>query len=190
MPVQIHGKSYLTVAERIATFRSEHKEWGIDTDLISNADMIVIKAVISDESGKQIGSGYAEEVRGSSSINKTSALENCETSAIGRALASCGYGGEQYASANEVSDATIQQAKISAVERINLHNVKVREHLPSILAIKEGIAGDDLSSAAEAWGELTEDDQRALWVSTRDGGIFHTKEREVIKSSEFRKANQ
>lgn len=189
MPVRIHNKDYLTVAERIATFRGDHKDWCINTDIISNADLIVIKAVISNEKGEQIGSGYAEEVRGSSAINKTSALENCETSAIGRALASCGYGGEQYSSANEVSEAVLQQARLEAVERLKLHSVKVREHLQSILVIKDGIASGDLSSAAEAWNELIEDDQRALWISTRDGGIFQTSEREVMKTTEFREAN-
>lgn len=194
MPVNIHGKDYMTVAERINDFRAANKEWTINTDLISNADLVVVKATIHNESGHQVGSGYAEEVRGSSNINKTSALENCETSAIGRALASCGYGGTQYASANEVGDAIINQAKMEVAEFFIAHNAKVVEHIESIQCIKfalsSGTSNENLSSASEAWYELSEEDQRILWVAPSKGGVFTTKEREVMKSTEFRKANQ
>jgi hypothetical protein len=58
-----------------------------------------------------IATGLAEEKRTSSQINRTSALENCETSAIGRALAAFGLGGSEYASANEVQNAIHQQSR-------------------------------------------------------------------------------
>ena len=188
MPVNIHGKEYMTVAERINDFRAQYKEWTIDTDLISNADLIVVKCTIHNDKGHQVGSGYAEEVRGSTNINKTSALENCETSAIGRALASCGFGGTQYSSANEVGDAIINQAKMEVAEFFINYNKLVERHLPSIFTIKDHIL-HNLSTAAEAWYELSEEDQRALWVAPSKGGIFTTKEREIIKSSEFRKSH-
>jgi len=189
MPVNIHGKEYMTVAERINDFRNEHKEWTIDTDLISNADLIVIKATIHNEAGHQVGSGYAEEERGSTNINKTSAVENCETSAIGRALASCGYGGTQYASANEVGDAIVNQAKLEVSEFFIAHNAKVMEHIDTIQVMKQAFDSENLSTAAEAWAELSEDDQRVLWVAPSKGGMFTTKEREIIKSTEFRMAH-
>jgi hypothetical protein len=69
----------------------------------------VMKAAVSFEGEITAGTGYAEEKRGSTQINKTSALENCETSAIGRALAAAGFGGTEYASANEVQNAIHQQ---------------------------------------------------------------------------------
>ena len=69
--------------------------------------VIIHAAIIKD--GVTIATGLAVEVRGSSQINKTSALENCETSAIGRALAAFGLGGSEYASANEVENAIHQQ---------------------------------------------------------------------------------
>lgn len=59
----------------------------------------------------------------------------------------------------------------------------------SIAAIKEGIETGNLSKAAEAWYELTQAEQESIWVAPTKGGPFTTKEREVIKSAEFRKAH-
>ena len=110
--VQIHGKTYLTVAYRVNEFRKEHPDWGILTDIVeSNDEIVIMKSTITSKPGCIIGTGYAEEKRGSTQINRTSALENCETSAIGRALAACGYGGTEYASANEVQNAIQQQVE-------------------------------------------------------------------------------
>lgn len=62
-------------------------------------------------------------------------------------------------------------------------------HAVSINAIKEGIEQEDYSSAREAWVELGQELQSQLWVAPSKGGIFTTKEREVMKSTEFRTAN-
>lgn len=109
--VTIHGKEYKTVAKRVDEFRKEHKqELGIQTNLVSiDERTVVIKAEIINKEGFVIATGYAEENRQSSTINKTSALENCETSAIGRALANFGLAGGEYASADEVAQAISQQ---------------------------------------------------------------------------------
>ena len=88
--ISIHGKKYHTVAERVNVFRKQ--------------------AVIRTPTGRTVASGLASEVVGSSSVNKTSALENCETSAIGRALAFFGFAGTEIASANEVEIAKEQQS--------------------------------------------------------------------------------
>lgn len=109
--VKIHGREYKTVALRVQEFRDKNPEWSIQTELVESGDRVVIKAIISNDRGRVIGTGFAEELRGSTQINKTSALENCETSAIGRALAACGFGGSEYASANEVQNAIAQQSE-------------------------------------------------------------------------------
>jgi|GEM_PF-1593696 len=99
------GKQYTEVAKRVEVFRREFGgEYGIQTKLeVNDGKTVVFQAIIIErETGFVIGSGYAEEVRGSSYITKTSAIEVCETSAIGRALASLGLHGGQYASANEM----------------------------------------------------------------------------------------
>ena len=108
--VNIHGKEYQTVAYRVSKFREAHAGHTIMTELIDRtADDVVMKASILDEDGRLIATGYAEEKRSSSHINKTSALENAETSAIGRALAAFGMGGTEYATADEVVNAIKQQ---------------------------------------------------------------------------------
>lgn len=107
--INIHGKEYETVASRVKRFRDECKGLSIETELIfHDTDKVIIKATIKD--GLQVrASGHAEEVRKASKINQTSAIENCETSAIGRALACFGYLGTEFASADEVVNAIAQQ---------------------------------------------------------------------------------
>ena len=110
MPVKIHGREYATVAERITALHAATKgSYTIVTEIVRWEDEIVVmRATLTiPECGSYTGHSYERE--GSTQINKTSALENCETSAIGRALAAAGYGGSEYASANEVSNAIHQQ---------------------------------------------------------------------------------
>ena len=75
-----------------------------------------MKASIKTKDGFIVATGHAEEVRTASMINKTSALENCETSAIGRALASFGLAGTEFASANEVQQAISNQSQPEVVK--------------------------------------------------------------------------
>jgi hypothetical protein len=113
--VNIRGKEYMTVALRVQKFREAHPEWELSTEIIKADEKVVImQARIYTENGKCIATGHAEEFRASSQINSTSALENCETSAIGRCLASAGWGGAEFASANEVQNAIHQQKNNSA----------------------------------------------------------------------------
>ena len=60
------------------------------------------------------------------------------------------------------------------------------KHQDTIIAVKAGIANDDLSSASEAWYELTKDEQEQLWRAQSKGGCFTTNEQKTIKTSEFR----
>ena len=187
--VKIHGREYKTVALRVSEFREKHPDYCIETEVLSSGDVVVIKASIKDTEGNLKANGFAEEVRGSTNINKTSALENCETSAIGRALACFGFGGEEYASANEVSDAIIQQAKQEVGEYFVKYNSKVRELWEAINVIKQGILDPDLlGSAAESYFELDDEEKMILNLAPTKGGIFTTQEREAMKSSEFRGA--
>lgn len=196
--VKIHGKEYQTVAKRVADFRKYHPEYPIKTKVINSGDVVIVKASIKGPEGKTIATGYAEEVRGSTNINRTSALENCETSAVGRALAFFGYGGTEIASANEVSDAIIQQAKEEVGNYFVKYNSLVRDLFDSIYSIKNGInnhlnqceaeANLWLSSASEAYFELSDEEKMILNLAPTKGGIFTTEEREIMKSKEFREA--
>jgi hypothetical protein len=109
----IRGKQYVEVNERIKFFRQEdeYKNWTISTEFTAmDSEMCVCKAVIADTNQRVVASGHAHEERAGSHINKTSYVENCETSAIGRALAMMGIGIDtSIASANEVEDAIAKQ---------------------------------------------------------------------------------
>ena len=114
MPVDIKGKPYRTVAERTELFHKEHKGEvkSITTEILINDENIVLmKTTI--KVGDNLYEGHAQEKYGEGFINKTSAIENCETSAIGRALSSAGFVGEEFASANEVQNAIHHQKKWS-----------------------------------------------------------------------------
>jgi len=197
--VKIHNKEYKTVALRVTEFLAspKHEGWSIETQLITahssdgiarSDEYVVMKATIRDDKDRARGTGYAEELRGSTNINKTSALENCETSAIGRALASVGFAGTEYASANEVSSAVIQQTEINAQEQFLTYNAGVREHIGTISAIKDALATDDLETAAEEWGQLDDEQKRLIWKAPSKGGMFTTKEIATMKTSDFREA--
>ena len=109
----IRGKQYVEVNERIKYFRQEKefKNWTISTEFTAlDAEMCVCKAIIADPAQRIVASGHAHEEKSSSHINKTSYVENCETSAVGRALAMMGIGIDtSIASANEVTDAIEKQ---------------------------------------------------------------------------------
>ena len=121
--VSIHGRQYKTVVMRVNEFRttSAFAGFGIETKILEygfNTGFVVVQASITDPKGRVVGSGLAEEKRGAGNINKFSALENCETSAIGRALASIGLGGEEYCSADEL---------VLAIDKQNSKNEKPKD---------------------------------------------------------------
>jgi hypothetical protein len=109
----IRGKQYVEVNERIKFFRQEdqYKGWSISTEFKQmQPEEVIMCAVIMNEKGHVMATGHAHEVKGSSNINKTSHIENCETSAVGRALAMLGIGIDtSIASANEVETAIAKQ---------------------------------------------------------------------------------
>ncbi len=118
--VQRGGKKYTEVSVRLEAFRKHlGLQAGIETHiLVDTPERVVIKAQITDAvTGRIIGSGHAEEFRGSSNVNKTSAIENAETSAIGRALASIGLHGGSYASANEIAAIPRKESALEEPQR-------------------------------------------------------------------------
>ena len=116
----IRGKQYVEVNERIKFFRQEdqYKGWSISTSIVHiDSDEVVMCTSILDTEGSVIATGHAHEVKGSSNINKTSHIENCETSAVGRALAMLGIGIDtSIASANEVETAIARQGESHSEE--------------------------------------------------------------------------
>ena len=113
----IKGKEYVEVNQRLLYFRNEKKYegWGIETNfLVLDSESCVAQCTIKDADGYIAAQGTAQEDKSSSYINKTSYIENCETSAVGRALAMLGIGIEtSIASSNEVSMAIAKDANTS-----------------------------------------------------------------------------
>ena len=113
--INIKGKEYITVNERLIYFRNtnEFEGFGIKEDIVSIDDTEgIFKVTIYDSNGEPIVSAHAQEYRDSSYINKTSFVENGFTSALGRALGYLGIGIDtSIASANEVQNAVTNQKK-------------------------------------------------------------------------------
>ena len=110
--INVMGKDYATVALRLAVARRNlGARLNIATEVMHNdKETCVVKATVL-INGMIVATGLAEEKKNASRINQTSALENCETSAVGRALAFCGMTNDKIASAEEVSAAIEQQSK-------------------------------------------------------------------------------
>ena len=121
-----HGKEYFTVATRHNLFMQYFNDYAsINTDIIPelcNDNRVAVKCTISIEDKKY--TGMALEEFGSSFINRTSALENAETSALGRALAAFGLHGTEFASADELINAKMNQNKTTTKKQFPKTNGK------------------------------------------------------------------
>jgi hypothetical protein len=119
--INIKGKQYVTVNERLKYFRENFKDWRLLTDIVDLTDKrVVLKASILNPKGEVVANGLSCEVAGSSFINKTSHIENAETSAWGRALGNMGIGVDSsVCSADEVANAILQQNKAPLRKVVN-----------------------------------------------------------------------
>lgn len=109
--VSIKGKEYAQVNDRVKAFRKLCPNGTITTEIEEMDDGVVtMKATVADEEGRVLGTGFAQEKETSSYINKTSYIENCETSAVGRALGFVGIGVDgSMCSAEELVNAITNQ---------------------------------------------------------------------------------
>ena len=167
--VDIKGKSYTQVSTRINLFRKYFPMASIETLITYNDDIRVIIQTKISLNDRVIATGYAEEVRGDGNyINQTSAVENCETSSIGRALSNLGLGGSEYASSFEVTSAIAKQEQIK--QTTNQQNYKPQYQNQN-----------DFSTLVNAGLQVI--DNGDLLVVSGDG-IFEKKN--IIKNAGFR----
>lgn len=200
--VIVRGEDYATVALRVKKFREtpNYLGWTIDTNVIQVDEVrVVIHARIIDPKGRVRSTGTAEEKRTTDpkQVNFSSALENAETSAVGRALAflDAELMGKQIASADEMVQASVDTKQVKADRRMLDHQQLVRSLFPTVATIKRALAdatgsqGEErlghLYTAAEAFHELSEHERIGLWVAPTKGGIFTTREREAMRSQDF-----
>ena len=120
MPIDIKGKQYVTVAERLKAFRELDGEYTLTSEIIDlTEERVVMKATIS-LGDLVFATGHAYEDKDSTFINKTSFIENCETSAWGRALANFMGAYDDVASADEVLNAIAQKEDLPWLNRPEL----------------------------------------------------------------------
>lgn len=167
--VSVKGKKYALVAERVQKFREMCPAGCISTAILEMANgYVTIQATISDENGNVLATGIAQEKEGSTNINKTSYVENCETSAVGRALGMLGIGSEcSMASADEVVNAITQQNEVS----------------------QQLCSEADLNVIEEMWNKYCRGDKKdyphfAQWpkVTKEDYAIFQREIREKLEA--------
>lgn len=108
--INIKGKEYAEVNQRIKAFRMVYPHGTIETNMLSNDNGVCVFRASAYDAGELLGTGHAYEVEGSTFINRTSYLENAESSAIGRCLGTLGFGIDtSVASYEEVANAQANQ---------------------------------------------------------------------------------
>jgi hypothetical protein len=167
--VDIKGKSYTQVSTRINVFRKYFPTASIETLITYNDDIRVIIQTKISLNDRVIATGYAEEVRGDGNyINQTSAVENCETSSIGRALSNLGLGGSEYASSFEVTSAIVKQEQIKQTANQQSYQKQYQNQKDFSTIINSGLQVIDNGEILVVSGE----------------GIFEKKN--IIKNAGFR----
>lgn len=156
--VMLQGKAYKTVALRMSEFRTHFpisEGWGVVTSIVSITDQAVLfRAEVRNPDGAAVGVGHA-----SGSIRGSKALEKCETTAVGRALAAIGLTGEEYASADEIAAWVEDRERPTPPPKVEAPAAPYRwpdaDRKSFCAALtKAGIAYDDAASFAESkgWG--------------------------------------
>ena len=157
--IEKKGKTtqYAMVNERVKAFRSICPAGRISTSIVSIENGVVtMVAEVADEAGNVIATGFAQEKESSSFINKTSFIENCETSAVGRALGFAGIGIDgSMASAEEVANAIMNQngeRRDPAIDRTGQPAYPSREEMLKVIEVKypAGKVRDSLLMAVQA----------------------------------------
>ena len=150
---------YETVEQRLTRFWKAHPEGRVLTDLVFHDDRrFIVKAEIyfDRDDMTAVASGYAEEIVGASPVNRTSALENGETSAIGRALANCGFASEG--------------KRPSRTEMEKVERYKAEPRMP-IVKEKQWTPADEkqaLLAIEAANRSVSVDELKAIWDANKD----------------------
>jgi len=136
--VNIKGKEYVPVNERLKYFREHYPEYGLISEVIKADELsALIKASIVNQEGKVLADGTAFEIAGAGYINKTSHVENAETSAWGRALGNFGIGIDaSVATADEIVNASSKLEKEKEVKKQQPNKAEALEFLTGCMSIE------------------------------------------------------
>lgn len=180
--INIKGNEYILVKDRVLYFNENYPNGKIETELLSeiNSEMVVMKATITPDvdNPTRIFTGYSQATWGDGYINKTAAMENCETSAVGRALGMMGIGViDSIASADEINKAQTQPKytpkKTSDVQRpiIGIGKITSQEKLGFLTKVekmKRNCPPDD-------WNRLIEDFGKPESIDTKEDATMFLK---------------
>ena len=171
--INIKGKEYVTVNERLKEFRNTHKDYSLTTEIIElGADYCTMKAVVTDPNGIVRATGFAREVVAKSPINKYAFVENCETSAIGRALGNFGIGiDDAVCTADELIMKLSQEQGSTAPQRSDFEKDATSQKRAFNKAVK-----DKAESAPAQQMSLDESAKKCLeWLNSLTAEQFATK---------------
>ena len=142
---------YLKVVERVNLFRYHYgMSYSIESEVVvDDGKRVLMVASIKDNDGRVVGQGYAEEIRNLGPVNKTSAIENCETSAIGRALANIGLAGNEYASAFEMENIPKKEEAKASQEKAKVSQEQLEASKKKVDAIKKQVKEQPVDKVAE-----------------------------------------
>ena len=180
--INIKGNEYILVKDRVLYFNENYPNGKIETELLSeiNSEMVVLKATITPDvdNPTRIFTGFSQATWGDGYINKTAAMENCETSAVGRALGMMGIGViDSIASADEINKAQTQPKytpkKTSDVQRPIIGIGKITsqeksEFLTKVEKMKKNCPPDD-------WNRLIEDFGKPESIDTKEDATMFLK---------------
>jgi len=178
------NKKYTTVAVRVEVFRKYFPDYSINTRVTvdDGKRVIVVAEVFAPGSDRPISTGIAEEIRGSSNVNRTSAVENGETSAIGRALANLGLAGGEYASDFEIEVAGLKDATMDLNEAVD----RAREEEEDA-AMEELRQDSDTFYVNEEFRKVP-DDVEAEKTTSKNDDIFQKFVDRMVKEFKFAKS--
>ncbi len=152
---------YVPVAERLIKYWEDHPKGRVETEMVfHDADAVIFQARVyrgdcvmpSDE--RPFGIGHAEEIRGEGFVNKTSHIENCETSALGRALANAGYEIKNgIASREEMQKVQRMTTKKTTTQEIRADEEKQVKEMDWSRKPKESPAGADGEKSSKSGGD-------------------------------------
>lgn len=189
--VNIKGKEYVEVSTRLRYFRENYTQWSLQAEIVSlSSDEVCMKATICDADGDIIAVGHAHEEKKASRINSVSFVENCETSAWGRALANLGIGIDaSVASANEVSDA-IKNQSVSSTQLSSQQSLRQQVEARLNGAAEEVNAflrNVDYCAEEESFADLNDDKLRYI-LDNAERLLDKAKAHALKGSTEVRKA--
>lgn len=163
----IKGKDYATVNERIKAFRKVYPMGSIITNIDETRDDYVrISTIVKDENGRVIATGTASEMltgdSGKDYINKTSMVENCETSSVGRALGFAGFGVDKAVASAEDIERNKTNNKLFEIHE----NMFIRDE--DAKKVVKVVIGDLMRKMGVVKASLSDIVEKELWTSLEE----------------------